>query len=113
MANKVPYKPDYLKVSKKRRADQVKDVREIVSLNFDMAHNPAMSKEVPGSLTELFRTVNYSVVEFIAHSVDLGRSRNDTIYATKGEALRAAIKYFDRAGYEAKVFDLEGMVDEI
>jgi len=94
-------KSDYLKVIPQKKAGG-RDVRDVIKEQFEF-----------GSFHEQFRTMNWVVLEFYPYSVDLGISRNDTVYATRGEALNAAIQHLINRGYEAKQFDLEGMIDKI
>ncbi len=113
MANKVPYKPDYLKVTPQNR-----DITSVVraQLNFMVECGRSSPKKDPrqfGSFYEKFRSKDWVVLEFNPHSADLGISKRDTVYDDRAEALNAAIQHLSNDGYEAKVFDLEGMVDKI
>jgi len=109
-----PYKPDYLKVTSKdedlRNISYV--VREFSIIYFD----PKSDNVNPlnfGIFNEIFRTSELTILEFRPFSADCGIGEENTSYKTRAQALGAAISFLDKKGYQAKPFDLEGMLEKI
>ena len=115
LKNKVECKSAYLKVTSKQRG--ISDITDVLREHSNVVHQANMS-EAPdprqfGFFAEQLRTATCVVLKFDAYSADLGVEREATAYATKGQALSAAIQHLRSEGYEAKPFDLQGMIDKV
>ena len=111
------YKADYLKVTGKNEAHPVKNITDILTAHSTIIHQANRSEEIDpkvfGFFHEQLRTHEWVVLRFDPYSVDCGMQKKDTAYETRDQALNAAIQYLGNNGYQAKSFDLEGMIDKI
>ncbi|MEK6925572.1 MAG: hypothetical protein AABW71_05040 [Nanoarchaeota archaeon] len=117
MANNTEYKPDYLKVTPKGKDDRFRALGGVLREHSQIIQRANRSIEPDprmfGYFNELFRTGNWLVLKFDAYSADLGIEGRETAYSTRAQALNAAIRHLDNEGYEAKPFDLEGMINKV
>ena len=117
MVEPTRYKADYLKVTRKDGVHTVRDIQYIIRACSEIAHRANSSEEIDpqvfGFFYEVLRTGEWVVLRFDPYSVDCNIGKKDTAYQTRGSALNAAVKYLNDNGYQAKSFDLEGMIDAI
>ena len=117
MADKLQYKPYYLKVTSRDEAHPIANIPRVIRPLSEIFHQSNRSEEVDerafGFFNEQFRTLQWVVLQFNPYSVDWGIQKKDTAYETQDQSLNAAVQYLSDHGYQAKIFDLEGMIDVI
>jgi hypothetical protein len=103
----------YLKITEYNGSSSIQDIDNIIR-----EHNEHIKGYLDrhdtsafGSFQEIFHTDSARVIRYNTFSQEIGVI--NTPYVTQGKALTAAIEFFDKRGYQAKVVDLEAVVDQL
>ena len=116
MASQAHYKSDYLKVTS-TDDNPIGNIDNILRTHSAIVNEANRSEKIDprvfGFFHEKFRTYEWIILQFDPCSADCGFEKENTAYKTRKQALNAAVRYFNKNGYQAKQFDLEGMIDKI